>query len=31
MGMGILDLPSGGGYVDLVARDTHGPTSDQQD
>jgi hypothetical protein len=31
VGTGVPDLPSGGGYVDLAARDTHDPASDQRD
>jgi hypothetical protein len=31
MGMGVSDLPSGGGYVDLAAPDTHDLAFDQQD
>jgi hypothetical protein len=31
MGMGVPNLPSGGGYVDLAAWDTHDQAFDQQD
>jgi hypothetical protein len=31
MGTGVPDLPSGGGYIDLAARETHDPASDQRD